>query len=95
MSLRQTTYLLWLLAVTVLLVQSLAVWHDAEHAFHDHGTLCDQLNVVSHTPSIDSSNQLSVHISQQRFQRNVSVATSSHSDTDYPSFVIRAPPSSS
>jgi hypothetical protein len=92
MQLRHSKYLLWLFAATVLLVQSIAVWHDAEHAFHDHVALCDQLNVISHTPSIDTANQLSVGVWQQHFQHSVSASVSGSFDNTYHSFAIRAPP---
>lgn len=95
MQLRHTKYLLWLFAAALLLMQSIAVWHDAEHAFHDHIALCDQLNVVSHTPSTDNYNQLTIAVWQQYFQLEASVTLPARFENFYLSFAIRAPPISS
>ena len=92
MQLRHTQHLLWLFAAVLLLMQSMAVWHDAEHAFHDHIALCDQLNVVSHTPSTDSYPQLIVGIWQHHFQLDTAVTAPAHFENSYLSFAIRAPP---
>lgn len=92
MQLRHTKHLLWLFAAAFLLMQSMAVWHDAEHAFHEHIALCDQLNVVSHTPSIDANHQLSIGVWQQRFQLDATVYPPARFENTYLSFAIRAPP---
>ncbi|AFI83996.1 hypothetical protein Q7A_1158 [Methylophaga nitratireducenticrescens] len=92
MQLRHTKHLLWLFAAALLLMQSIAVWHDAEHAFHDHIALCDQLNVVSHTPSTDNHNQLTIAVRQQYFQLEASVTLPARFDNFYLSITIRAPP---
>jgi len=92
MQIRHTKHLLWLFAAALLLMQSMAVWHDAEHAFHDHIALCDQLNVVSHTPSTDTNPQLNVGIWQQRFQLDTAITPPARFENTYLSFAIRAPP---
>jgi len=95
MQLRHTRPLLWFFAAALLLMQSMAVWHDAEHAFHDHIALCDQLNVVSHTPSTDNDNQLNIALWQYGFQFETHFASPARFDNTYLSFAIRAPPFSS
>ena len=92
MQIRHTKHLLWFFAAALLLMQSIAVWHDAEHAFHDHIALCDQLNVVSHTPSTDNHNQLNIAVCQQYFQFQSSVTLPARFEDFYLSFAIRAPP---
>ncbi len=92
MQIRHTKHLLWFFAAALLLMQSIAVWHDAEHAFHDHIALCDQLNVVSHTPSTDNPNQLTIAVWKYSFQLETSVAPPARFENTYFSFAIRAPP---
>ncbi|WP_043887914.1 hypothetical protein [Methylophaga thiooxydans] len=43
------------LAAIVLLLQSFAVWHDAEHAFHADDAQCERLNAINHVPVADIS----------------------------------------
>lgn len=92
MHIRHPKYLLWLIAATLLLMQSMAVWHDAEHAFHDHIALCDQLNVVSHTPSIETDSQFGSLVWQQYSQLNQPVTLVTRVKKTYLALAIRAPP---
>lgn len=92
MSYRYSRHLIWLLAVIVLLIQTMAVWHDAEHAFHDHITLCDQLNSVSHTPSITLNNSLDIQLRQPYLQLIVAAVVSGRFGNTYHSLTIRGPP---
>jgi hypothetical protein len=49
---------IYALIAAVLLLQSLAIWHDAEHAFHEEHALCDTLNAINHTPLADVGGRL-------------------------------------
>lgn len=46
------------LAAIVLLLQSFAVWHDAEHAFHTAEAQCERLNGINHLPVADISPEI-------------------------------------
>lgn len=48
------------LAAIVLLLQSFAVWHDAEHAFHTAEAQCERLNAINHLPVADISPEIIV-----------------------------------
>jgi len=52
-------YLLALAAI-VLLLQSFAVWHDAEHPFHTAEVQCERLNAINHLPVADISPEMAV-----------------------------------
>ncbi|HEC75231.1 MAG TPA: hypothetical protein ENI26_12800 [Methylophaga aminisulfidivorans] len=47
---RQKQTVLYALAAIVLLLQSFAVWHDAEHSFHHADAQCERLNAINHIP---------------------------------------------
>lgn len=47
-------HLFYLLAAIVLLLQSFAVWHDAEHPFHTADLQCERLDAISHLPGLDT-----------------------------------------
>jgi hypothetical protein len=53
---------LYALAAIVLLLQSFAVWHDAEHAFHTAAEQCERLNAINHLPAADITPELAVTI---------------------------------
>jgi len=44
---------LYLLTALVLLMQSFAIWHDAEHPFHVTSDQCQRFESISHTPTLD------------------------------------------
>lgn len=45
--------LILLLAMSVLLMQTYAVWHEAEHPFHEHVAECDRLTVISQQGALE------------------------------------------
>tara|TARA_R110002111_G_scaffold109732_2_gene168909 strand:+ start:1196 stop:1486 length:291 start_codon:yes stop_codon:yes gene_type:complete len=45
--------LLYLLTALVLLMQSFAVWHDAEHPFHSETEQCERFEAFGHSPTLD------------------------------------------
>lgn len=49
---------IYALIAAVLLLQSLAIWHDAEHPFHEEQALCDTLHVISKTPLANTAGAL-------------------------------------
>lgn len=52
----QQRYWLALLTAILLLMQSLAIWHDAEHAFHVTEAAeeqCERFEAFGHTPTLD------------------------------------------
>lgn len=48
--LHQQRFWLALLTAILLSMQSLAIWHDAEHAFHEENEQCERYEVFAHTP---------------------------------------------
>jgi hypothetical protein len=69
------------LAAIVLLLQSFAVWHDAEHAFHTAEAQCERLNAINHLPVADISPEINV------------VQLSSHVDSKQTPYVFLLPAS--
>jgi hypothetical protein len=53
---------LYALAAIVLLLQSFAVWHDAEHAFHTAEAQCERLNAITQLPAADITPELAVFV---------------------------------
>ena len=49
----QQHQLLYLLTALLLLMQSFAIWHDAEHAFHIEDEQCERFEAFGHAPTID------------------------------------------
>lgn len=92
MQYRHSKHLIWLLAVIVLLIQTMAVWHDAEHAFHEHIALCDQFNSVSHTPTITLTNSLDIQVRQPYLQLIVAAVVAGSFGNTCHAFTIRGPP---
>lgn len=53
------------LAAILLLLQSFAVWHDAEHAFHTAEAQCERLNAINHLPAADITPELAVSLQSE------------------------------
>jgi len=84
--------LLYLLTALLLLMQSFAVWHDAEHAFHSQSEQCERFEAFNHAPTLD-------HIvsTPPLFTIRFSVVQAAQVNTFLPSsqreaYAIRAPP---
>ena len=92
MSVPRQMRLIILLAATVLLMQSLAVWHDAEHAFHDHTAECDRLIFVSQHSPLASTPALIASIRQAIFRVDVTPTVSQIPRLTSYQYGIRAPP---
>lgn len=61
-SLSHKRHWLYALAAMLLLLQSFAVWHDAEHAFHTAEAQCERLNAINHLPAADITPELAVSL---------------------------------
>jgi len=48
-----TNRILYLLAAVLLLMQSFAIWHDAEHSFHLNTDQCQRFSAFNHVPTLD------------------------------------------
>lgn len=46
-------YLLYFITALLLLMQSFALWHDAEHAFHAENEQCERFEGFSNNPALD------------------------------------------
>ncbi|EMR13443.1 hypothetical protein MPL1_05072 [Methylophaga lonarensis MPL] len=92
MSVPRQMRLIILLAATVLLMQSLAVWHDAEHSFHDHVAECERLIFVSQQSPLASTPGLVPSIRQALSLLDISLAVSQLQRLISYQYGIRAPP---
>ena len=54
------TRLLYFITALLLLMQSLALWHDVEHPFHSHDVQCERFEAFAHNPVLDKVDSLSV-----------------------------------
>lgn len=85
-------HLFYALAAILLLLQSFAVWHDAEHAFHTAEAQCERLNAINHLPAADITPELAVRLQSEV----VSLETQSYvfylPATSAQQHSIRAPP---
>lgn len=84
--------LLYLLTALLLLMQSFAIWHDAEHAFHIEDEQCERFEAFSHTPTLDHTVTLPT-----LFTTSFNVVNAVQADTFLASrqrdaYAIRAPP---
>ena len=81
-----------LLTAILLLMQSFAIWHDAEHAFHTVEEQCERFEAFGHSPTLD------IVSSPQHFTTApISVVISSSNTSPLPTqqreaHAIRAPP---
>lgn len=80
------------LAAIVLLLQSFAVWHDAEHAFHTADAQCERFNALNHVPVADITPDIIVtphRISVARNQTHYAFVLPTYTRSHH---AIRAPP---
>jgi hypothetical protein len=92
LSSRQKNGFLLLLAAMVLLLQSFAVWHDAEHPFHHEQAQCERLNAITHLPGFDWVAEIHVSTELQVVSIEPTHATVSLPATRLQSYFIRGPP---
>lgn len=85
-------HVLLALAAIVLLLQSFAVWHDAEHAFHTADAQCERLNAINHLPAADISPELALGIQTEAIAFESSVYRFNLPASTRQQHAIRAPP---
>ncbi|MCX4193329.1 hypothetical protein [Methylophaga sp. OBS1] len=85
-------HVLLALAAIVLLLQSFAVWHDAEHAFHTAEAQCERLNAINHLPAADIYPELAFGIQTETSFFESSVYHAHLPATTRRQHAIRAPP---
>ncbi len=89
---RHSQRLFYALTAILLLMQSFAVWHDAEHEFHANVEQCERLEAFTHVPSLDIINLTTVSLSlKYSVTEDFYIETllrKKHRDAD----AIRAPP---
>jgi hypothetical protein len=49
----QTHRIFYALTAILLLMQSFAIWHDAEHGFHTNTDQCERFETFNHVPTLD------------------------------------------
>ncbi len=84
----------WLVLLTaiLLLMQSFAVWHDAEHAFHAEDEQCESFEAFAKHSPINTLNSIpALHIS--RFILEITVFQDDQVNIEQrDAYTIRAPP---
>lgn len=80
------------LAAIVLLLQSFAVWHDAEHAFHTADAQCERLNGINHLPVADITPDIVVAQRSVTVERESAIYVFSLPVSSRSQHAIRAPP---
>lgn len=88
----QQRYWLALLTAILLLMQSFAIWHDAEHAFHTAEEQCERFEAFGHSPTLDVVSSLSVSFTTQTTVVAVVPALSLLPSRQREAYTIRAPP---
>lgn len=84
--------LLTILAAMMLLMQSFAIWHDAEHAFHDHVATCERFEAISHLPVVDTDPFLTLAVVQALLWIEASLPASLQIANTLDNPLIRGPP---
>jgi len=82
-----------LLAALLLLMQSFAIWHDAEHAFHTAEEQCERFEAFGHSPTLDIVSSPKLLFTTQVQVVEVLPATPSLPTRQREAYAIRAPPS--
>ncbi|WP_297812767.1 hypothetical protein [uncultured Methylophaga sp.] len=80
------------LAAIVLLLQSFAVWHDAEHAFHAAEAQCERLNAINHLPAVDILPELAISLQSEYSVDQTPLYTFALPVLPREQHAIRAPP---
>jgi hypothetical protein len=85
-------HLLYFITALLLFMQSLAIWHDAEHAFHAETEQCERFEAFANNPTLDLVPHSPVITTAQTSVVEVvqAVALSQYKQRD--AYAIRAPP---
>jgi len=81
-----------LLTAILLLMQSFAIWHDAEHAFHTAEEQCERFEAYGHSPTLDVISPLSVSFATQTSVVEAVLSSSPLLTRQRAAYAIRAPP---
>lgn len=86
-------HLLYFVTALLLLMQSFAIWHDAEHAFHAEDEQCERFEAFANSPAFDLIPHTLVITTTQTSitETTQSVALPQYKQRD--AYAIRAPPS--
>ncbi len=88
----QQRHWLALFAAILLLMQSFAVWHDAEHAFHHTDEQCERFEVYSHAPTLDVITSFSLSTFALLSVETFTLSDASVTTRQRDAYAIRAPP---
>jgi len=88
----QQRYWLALLTAILLLMQSFAIWHDAEHAFHTAEEQCERFEAFGHSPTLDVVTSPILLFTTQASVDEIIPATPSLPTRQREAYAIRAPP---
>jgi hypothetical protein len=84
--------LLYILVAIMLLMQSFAIWHDAEHPFHTADSQCERFEALGHTPSTDSIQTIPFVKAIIHRVGTVIIEQDEITTRQYGAYSIRAPP---
>ena len=84
--------LLYFITALLLLMQSFAIWHDAEHAFHAENEQCERFEAFANSPALDIVPHLSVLATAYNAVVNVVQPVTLGQYKQRDAYAIRAPP---
>ena len=84
--------LLYFITALLLLMQSFAIWHDAEHAFHTENEQCERFEAFANSPALDIAPHLSVLATAYNAVVNVVQPVTLGQYQQRDAYAIRAPP---
>ena len=84
--------LLYFITALLLLMQSLAIWHDAEHAFHAEDEQCERFEAFANSPALDIVPHLSVTTVAYNTVANAVQSITLRQNKQRDAYAIRAPP---
>ena len=89
----QQTRLLYFITALLLLMQSLALWHDVEHPFHghEHDVQCERFEAFANSPTLENTASLSVITSADTSELISSLSITLILNKQRDIYAIRAP----
>lgn len=91
--LKHQRYWLALLTAILLFMQSFAVWHDAEHAFHHVDEQCERFEAFTNNSTLDTFNVISLSPVSRLTLETTFIETAHVNTKAHDAYTIRAPPS--
>jgi hypothetical protein len=86
-------YMLYLMTALLLLMQSFAIWHDAEHPFHNETEECERFEAFANSPTLDLVPQSPVISTTHTAVVLATQSVTLHHHKQRKAYAIRAPPS--